>query len=1166
MRLLKLHLKAFGPFTDRVLNFGAEAKGLVLVHGPNEAGKTSALRAMADLRFGIPLQSKDNFLHEHAEMRVGGEFVDRHGKTYSLMRRKGRGATLMCADFDLGGLTVEEAVPPEVEALLNCGLSKDAYEIMFGLDHRRLREGGQALLKGEGDVGAALFEASAGVRSIPQVLERLDASARKLFMPGARGKHARINEALATYDDRHTEFKQAQVRPAQWTEIFKKHQTAAAELAELELRRVAIGRRLLLIKEVRAVAPLLSALDNATRVLTELTAVTLLSEAASTERAASEAGLSDARHNAAFAAADAAREQVGLDDRKLDDAILAIGPAVKRLSASAEAIDQHRREIADATVDVDSETSLVAALAAEIDPASVADHVLVSAPTKVQRAVIHDLLRDAELARQAFDQHLETGKQSADPQEAVIEGLPSAEARTALRIAQAEATRSDGDLKRLAALPAEVKSARRAASAALAATGLEDEAALKKVRPLLDAEIDAALTEQSGYSTRRAGLEARVGEITNALPTALGDRDLLLQRGSVATRDDVDLARQHREAGWALVRGKCVDGTNPSIQDYAGVQPLVQVYELAVVKADQVVDAFASDTERAAQLQGRNRVIETLERDRDALVQQLAEIDRTDHIRQASWAESLAALGLPPLSPAALRDWQALLPTARASCEALQAKLDEFEEGQSKERAIAARLRAAILGTALATPTGDQSLSTLAATAAELEDVMKRREAAFHKAAGKDTERERQRQQMAIRETTLRSALQSAKDALGLAMTELLLPVDSKVSVARARLTEFDELIEAKTRLTAAQTRKQRAQESLSVLTTSALAIRESLGDAEPTDLRLYAEKIGARLEAAEAVQTARLLAQQAVDSARSSQRDHERTAERHEKVIATLCVAAGVESIIQLPEAEAQSRRKRDAQEEVDRTGKQLAVASRRSAEELRALLADQDLAQMDADEVSHAQEQIQIDERLQITRAREEVARRELEAIDGSDTAAAAREGMERAAASVRSNISPWIRSKLAHALLSEALRRFRDRAQGPMLNAASGYFARMTRGEFARLHSDDSGKEPVLVAERSSGPRIRVEAMSEGTLDQLYLALRLAALDVRRAAGVDLPVILDDILMTSDEDRSGAMLEALADFARDSQVIVFTHHRHIADIADKHVSHEALILVPL
>jgi len=59
--------------------------------------------------------------------------------------------------------------------------------------------------------------------------------------------------------------------------------------------------------------------------------------------------------------------------------------------------------------------------------------------------------------------------------------------------------------------------------------------------------------------------------------------------------------------------------------------------------------------------------------------------------------------------------------------------------------------------------------------------------------------------------------------------------------------------------------------------------------------------------------------------------------------------------------------------------------------------------------------------------------------------------------------------------------------------MLKAASGYFERMTRGEFARLVSDDSGKEPVLIAQRSGGARIRVEEMSEGTLDQLYLALR-------------------------------------------------------------------------
>ena len=219
-----------------------------------------------------------------------------------------------------------------------------------------------------------------------------------------------------------------------------------------------------------------------------------------------------------------------------------------------------------------------------------------------------------------------------------------------------------------------------------------------------------------------------------------------------------------------------------------------------------------------------------------------------------------------------------------------------------------------------------------------------------------------------------------------------------------------------------------------------------------------------------------------------------------------------------------------------------------------------------MDAEEASGSRNLEQIEEALPKVRDEVDQARRQLDAIDSSDAAANARDAMERAASGVRTNMGPWIRSRIAHAILAEALKRFRDRAQGPMLTAASGYFERMTRGEFVRLLSDDSGKDPVLVAQRRAGARIRVEEMSEGTRDQLYLALRLAALDIRRTNGVDLPVVLDDVLMTSDEERSGAMLQALADFGRDNQVIVFTHHRHIAEVARQCISRERLALVPL
>ena len=78
------------------------------------------------------------------------------------------------------------------------------------------------------------------------------------------------------------------------------------------------------------------------------------------------------------------------------------------------------------------------------------------------------------------------------------------------------------------------------------------------------------------------------------------------------------------------------------------------------------------------------------------------------------------------------------------------------------------------------------------------------------------------------------------------------------------------------------------------------------------------------------------------------------------------------------------------------------------------------------------------------------------------------------------------------------------------------------------------------------------VKIEEMSEGTADQLYLALRLAALDVRRTSHPQIPLVLDDALITSDDERVANILRALARFAQGGQVMLFTHHRHLLDLA--------------
>ena len=83
-----------------------------------------------------------------------------------------------------------------------------------------------------------------------------------------------------------------------------------------------------------------------------------------------------------------------------------------------------------------------------------------------------------------------------------------------------------------------------------------------------------------------------------------------------------------------------------------------------------------------------------------------------------------------------------------------------------------------------------------------------------------------------------------------------------------------------------------------------------------------------------------------------------------------------------------------------------------------------------------------------------------------------------------------------------------------------------------------------------------------MSEGTADQLYLALRLAALELRRASHPQMPLILDDVLVTSDDERAANILRALARFAEGGQVMIFTHHRHLMDLVQVTVGEQGLV----
>ncbi len=90
-------------------------------------------------------------------------------------------------------------------------------------------------------------------------------------------------------------------------------------------------------------------------------------------------------------------------------------------------------------------------------------------------------------------------------------------------------------------------------------------------------------------------------------------------------------------------------------------------------------------------------------------------------------------------------------------------------------------------------------------------------------------------------------------------------------------------------------------------------------------------------------------------------------------------------------------------------------------------------------------------------------------------------------------------------------------------------------------------------VVVALRPDGTACPAERLSEGARDQLYLALRLAAIGGHAAQTEPLPFIADDLLASFDDRRARASLRVLADFGAVTQTILFTHHDHIAAMAD-------------
>jgi uncharacterized protein YhaN len=120
--------------------------------------------------------------------------------------------------------------------------------------------------------------------------------------------------------------------------------------------------------------------------------------------------------------------------------------------------------------------------------------------------------------------------------------------------------------------------------------------------------------------------------------------------------------------------------------------------------------------------------------------------------------------------------------------------------------------------------------------------------------------------------------------------------------------------------------------------------------------------------------------------------------------------------------------------------------------------------------------------------------------------------------------------------------------------MLARAGAIFSKLTLGSIQKLVVDFDTEPMALEGQRPDGALVGISGMSDGTADQLYLALRLAALELHLEQALPLPFIADDLFINYDDDRSKAGLEVLAALSEKTQVIFLSHHDHLVPVVQE------------
>lgn len=1168
MRIRELRLLRYGKFTDRLLALPNAPQDIHFVVGANEAGKSTMRRALSDWLFGFPMRSTGmDFLHPMQDLRLGGIIEDNtasreepssgqdttigstkekgpsDGQIHSLNfeRRKGQKNTLRTpADEPLPDSTLHEWLG---------SLQAEEFRRMYALDHATLVEGSESILQASDDIGRMLFQAAAGIEHLGDALKALQQEADSLWAPRKSGNRIFYQQQDA-YEEARRTLGQAQLRTRDWKESHDALTDIQHQLKKARSKHAEIQQHIHRLERIRRVQPLLrdaEAVRQRQEALQASGMPPLLPENARQifEQASRQGALVQAemmRLQAALNELDQALAAI-----TLDTPVLARADEITRLDEARVQCHDHPARLQRHQEKLRTLQARVKALAVELDwpaedEAAVARRLPDPAWCERMAQLIHQ--------HQALQHAVEKARHERDAQaqnlsqwQAQLQSLASDGIDPALTDLLEQARRLGDPDAQSDALTRERQRLDAALEATLAGMGPWRQP-IDRLQAMLVPEasqVDALRVQQHddarALQARQEALQKKIQDIQQQEQALLQ----LVRHHQPVSREDVAQARRQRDDDWQAIKA-----------DPATLPARAAAFETRMHEADTLADARLERAQHEADRQSYANQLEKLKLERTGIESDIQAIETRMARRLADWQAQAAACGLPDLPLDAAPTW---LKRHQDALELLARRQNAENQLQALHQRVEA-LRQALMDR-LALPATTRLDDALRQARERLETAQR--------IAGQRSTLETQIQDAQRRLVPLQTALTQAESqwqewqqawqaALAEAGHEDTLPVE-QLETRLARMQDIQTLLAQMDSLRADEIEPlQRALDSWMrhARTLADQLMPDAPADMSPQDIALT---LAGRLKTArqDEAEHDRLRQQQARD--RQALEAARQQQIQVDALLQPLRVAAGIDDMSLLGPTIARSEERRQIEHEIRRIETALREAGDgQPIESLRTEAASIEPDQLQVELNRLGTEAGQVVEDISRLGARHGQLKAAFDALNGSDAAARAAARQQEAAAGMAEAAERYLRLKTAARLLQWSMERFRQTRQGPMLARASEIFQALTLGSFSRLLVDaDSHDSPRLMSIRADGNKpVEVPGLSEGTRDQLYLALRLAALDQQASQGSRMPLIADDLFINFDDRRTEAGLQVLGDVSRRMQVILLTHHDHLVPLA--------------